>query len=207
MNLRTLLAKRRDEAALKVLHAVARTNKPCNITMETFEVFSEDNASPIASDNSEAAMLQLPGDAQATSKTLPDKINSEFKKNHHPLLHIHLNPSDNPRRTIYAFDYLGFSIAGSFLPTILGHKNSSIDVAISETYRDYNIIYCPGTIGVARGSFTEIFPSIGRKQAMVLSSALMGTSLFLFTAVNTLISNIGSMLSCMVEFLSLSRHK
>jgi MFS family permease len=34
-------------------------------------------------------------------------------------------------------------------------------------------------------------PRIGRKWAMVLSSALMGVSLFLFAAVNTQASNIG----------------
>jgi hypothetical protein len=77
------------------------------------------------------------------------------------------------------------------LPTILKRKNSSINVSISETYRDYVIIYLPGVSGVALGASMVYVPRIGRKWAMVFSSALMTTSLFLFASVNTQAANIG----------------
>jgi MFS family permease len=83
------------------------------------------------------------------------------------------------------------TILGSFLPTILARKNSAINVSLSETYRDYVIIYLPGIVGVMLGSSMVYVPRIGRKWAMVVSSALMGVSLFLFAAVNTQASNVG----------------
>jgi len=53
------------------------------------------------------------------------------------------------------------------------------------------IIYLPGILGVALGALMVYVPRIGRKWAMVFSSALMGISLFLFSTVNTQASNIG----------------
>ena len=53
------------------------------------------------------------------------------------------------------------------------------------------IIYLPGVVGVALGALMVYVPRIGRKWAMVVSSALMGVSLFLFSTVNTQASNIG----------------
>lgn len=48
------------------------------------------------------------------------------------------------------------------------------------------------------GALMVYVPRIGRKWAMVVSSALMATSLFLFAAVNTQASNVG--LNCMEYF-------
>jgi len=77
------------------------------------------------------------------------------------------------------------------LPTILARKNSEIHIGVAETYRDYVIIYLPGIIGVAFGSLMVYLPRIGRFWALLISSILMATSLFLFTAVNTHGSNVG----------------
>ena len=80
---------------------------------------------------------------------------------------------------------------GSFLPTILLEKNSNIEVDTATTYRDFVLIYFPGIFGVLLGASMYAVPRIGRKWAMVGSSALMGISLFLFATVNTHASNIG----------------
>ncbi len=97
----------------------------------------------------------------------------------------------NPLSPPQAFDYWGFSIAGSFLPKILLDKNSAIDVSTSTTYRNFVIIYICGIPGVLLGALMYGIPRVGRKWAMVGSSALMGLSLFLFATVNTEASNIG----------------
>jgi MFS family permease len=52
-------------------------------------------------------------------------------------------------------------------------------------------IYTPGIVGVAIGSLMYSFPHIGRKLTMMVSSALMGVSIFLFSAANSQASNIG----------------
>ena len=70
-------------------------------------------------------------------------------------------------------------------------KNSAINIGTAETYRNYVIIYVCGIPGVLLGALMYAVPFVGRKWAMVGSSALMGVSLFLFSAVNTEASNIG----------------
>lgn len=59
-------------------------------------------------------------------------------------------------------------------------------------------IYAPGIVGVVIGTMMYGVPSIGRKWTMVVSSALMGVSIFVFSAVNSEASNIG--LNCMEYF-------
>ena len=80
---------------------------------------------------------------------------------------------------------------GFYLPTILLIKNKAINVSVATTYRNYIIIYLPGIVGVVLGASVYGIPLIGRKWGMVVSSALMATSLFLFAAVNTEASNVG----------------
>jgi MFS family permease len=46
-------------------------------------------------------------------------------------------------------------------------------------------------VGVLLGAASYRVPSIGRKWTMVVSSAMMGISIFLFSAVNSAASNIG----------------
>ncbi|KAH8663152.1 MFS transporter [Tricladium varicosporioides] len=190
-----LLSKGRDEEAIKVLNNVAKINKrECKITWQTFQALSNNNTSGTATPND----LQTPSpDLPSNKKSEPTifntiaKTKSELKR----ILMLFSTPTLT-RLTIlvwvtYAFDYWGFSIAGAFLPTILARKNSSINVSITETYRDYVIIYLPGIAGVALGASMVYVPRIGRKWAMVTSSVLMGISLLLFAAVNTQASNVG----------------
>lgn len=80
---------------------------------------------------------------------------------------------------------------GSLLPKILLEKNSAINVPLKETYRNFVIIYICGIPGVLLGALMYRIPLVGRKWAMVGSSALMAISLFLFATVNTEASNVG----------------
>ena len=85
----------------------------------------------------------------------------------------------------------GFTIAGSFLPTILQRKNIVIHKTLQETYRDYFIVYCPGILGVMLAIFLVKVPALGRKWTLVLSSMMMGVSLFLYSVVTTEASHVG----------------
>lgn len=64
-------------------------------------------------------------------------------------------------------------------------------MSLTESYRNFVIIYACGIPGVLVGALMYSVPRIGRKWAMVGSAALMGVSLFLFATVNTEDSNIG----------------
>jgi MFS family permease len=52
-------------------------------------------------------------------------------------------------------------------------------------------IYTPGIVGVVLGTMMYRVPTVGRKWTMVISSGLMGASIFIFSAANSEASNIG----------------
>lgn len=66
-----------------------------------------------------------------------------------------------------------------------------MDLSLEFTYRNYIAVYAPGIVGVVAGAMMYRVPRFGRKLVMLVSSALMGVSIFLFSAVNTQESNIG----------------
>lgn len=70
-------------------------------------------------------------------------------------------------------------------------KNGALDLSLEYTYRSYFAVYAPGVIGVVGGAMMYRVPRFGRKLVMMVSSALMGVSIFLFSAANTQESNIG----------------
>ena len=74
---------------------------------------------------------------------------------------------------------------------MLALKNGAIDLSLKFTYRSYIAIYAPGIFGVLLGGLMYGVPAIGRKWTMVISSGLMGASIFIFSAVNNESSNIG----------------
>lgn len=82
-------------------------------------------------------------------------------------------------------------LPGTYLPTVLAIKNGAISVSLKSTYRSYVYIYLPGIAGVLLGGLMYAAPHVGRKWTMVISSGLMGASIFIFSAVNTEASNIG----------------
>jgi hypothetical protein len=110
-----LLGKDKDEAALKALHIVARTNKQeYNITMETFAAISRDDASGSSGDSG-APILEFPGGIRAANEPILDKTKFELKRS------IILFSTPTLARltilvwVIYVFDYWGFSVAGQSL--------------------------------------------------------------------------------------------
>lgn len=184
-----LLYRGKDEKAVKVLQHIAKFNgRESSITLATFEALTNEEASMSSRDTSTPIL----GDgAKQLKATWGEKIKLEFVR--YRLLFANFNMA---RLTIlvwiiYIFDYWGFSIAGGFLPKILLIKNSAIDISVSETYRNFVIIYICGVPGVLLGALMYAVPHVGRKWAMVFSSFMMGLSLFLFATVNTEASNIG----------------
>ncbi|CDS00160.1 hypothetical protein [Sporisorium scitamineum] len=64
---------------------------------------------------------------------------------------------------------------------ILRAKGVEQDTSIETTYRNYILIYFPGIFAVAFGAAMIEVPKLGRQRAMVVSSALMASTFFLFT--------------------------
>ncbi|KAL8962752.1 MAG: hypothetical protein Q9193_000891 [Seirophora villosa] len=184
-----LLYRGQDEKAVRVLHHVAKFNgRQCNLTIEDFAALTDEDSSMESVGSGAPA---LGGGAKLAESSFGEKV--KFELSRYKLLFA------NPliaRLTIlvwitYMFDYWGFSIAGSLLPQILLQKNREIEVSTEETYRNYVIIYVCGIPGVLLGALMYGVPLVGRQWGMVISSALMATSLFLFSAINTEASNVG----------------
>ncbi|SNX87481.1 related to PHO84 - high-affinity inorganic phosphate transporter [Melanopsichium pennsylvanicum] len=91
----------------------------------------------------------------------------------------------------FVADFWGFTLAGFYLPQILRAKGAAEDTSIETTYRNYILIYFPGIFAVAFGAAMIEVPKLGRQWAMVVSSALMAVSMFLFTTVSTQSGSIG----------------
>ena len=206
-----LLSQGRDEEVIRVLQYVARFNGQTSyLTLDMLQCESTDQSSLDSLDQAESA--ESPSrpifreGIKKPRRSWREKMKTEMAR--YGLLFSGWNMTRLTLLTwiIYAFDYWGFTIAGesadgvcyqrlksigSYLPTILKRKNSAIHIGIRQTYRDYIIIYSFGIPAVVLGAALVHSSRLGRKWTMVISSALMGVSLFLFSAVNTEASNIG----------------
>ena len=180
-----LLYRGKDEKAVQVLQNVASFNHTTtSVTVEMLQSISDD-ASSAGTGSSTGAMLGA-GSRQRTA-TLKEKFKAEFLR--YGLFFANRTVA---RLTIliwviYAFDYWAFTIAGSFLPTILLRKGANQGISIGSTYRSYVYIYLFGIPGVLIGSLLYK----GRRMIMIASSALMGASLFIFSVVDTQPKYIG----------------
>lgn len=181
-----LLYRGRDEDAVKVLHNIAKFNRRTpTITLADFTALTDEDSSIGAS--SSGSSKPLFANPKQSTATMKEKVMLELSR-----YRILFADATIARLTIlvwiiYAFDYWGFTIAGSFLPTILSRKNAALNVSVRQTYRDYVYIYIFGIPGVLLG----VLLYRGRKVALLVSSALMGASLFIFAAVNSEASYIG----------------
>ena len=106
-----LLYRGRDDEAIKVLHRIATLNKQhCNLTIETFDELVDDE---IPSGNEDSTRpLQIQGAKEAVS-SVADSILKELRR-----AEILFSSFQMARLTIltwiiYAFDYWGFTIAGT----------------------------------------------------------------------------------------------
>ncbi|ESZ97005.1 hypothetical protein SBOR_2597 [Sclerotinia borealis F-4128] len=172
-----LLSKGRDEEALEVLQVIARTNKKTlTITMDDFRALDNlENLQSLISATSGNARLQ--GGATPGGLTLRQKTVREFKR-----VGILFETKSKARVTI---------LKGAFLPTILARKGLKHKIGYAETYRNFVIIYLPGIVGVSLGAAMVRVPRVGRRLSMIFSSALMATSFFLFSAIDTEAANVG----------------
>ncbi|KAK5717918.1 hypothetical protein LTR15_008760 [Elasticomyces elasticus] len=175
-----------DDKALEVLQHIAKTNKrPCGVTREDFDALTSDQDSTVSrTDLLGAGKAQL----QTSAK---EKIMIELSR--YKML---FNGWQMTRLTIlvwltYICDFWGFTLAGTYLPTVLAIKNGAISLSLKFTYRSYVAIYTPGIVGVLLGGLMYALPRVGRKWTMVFSSGMMGVSIFVFSAVNSEASNIG----------------
>ena len=180
-----LIYRGKDEKAVEVVQYIAKANnRPCTLTIETFQALTDDSSST-ESDHSRGPVLG--SGVKQKSATLGGKIKLELER--YKLL---FSSPTITRLTIlvwvtYAFDYWGFTIAGFFLPTVLQKKNSELGIGVRQTYRDYVFIYIFGLPGVLLG--TVLYR--GRWAGMLVSSALMGAALFIFAAVSDEATYIG----------------
>lgn len=180
-----LLYRGKDEKAVKVLQHIALYNHTTtSVSNETFAALSGDESSTGTASSSKPI---LGTGAQQVTANFSEKVKIELER--YKLL---FKNATIVRLTIliwiiYIFDYWGFSIAGGFLPFILKQKSTEAGLSLESTYRSYIYIYLFGLPGVVLG--TSLYK--GRQLAMLFSSAMMGASLFIFTAVNTQAKYIG----------------
>ncbi|GAB7338990.1 hypothetical protein MBLNU457_5659t1 [Dothideomycetes sp. NU457] len=181
-----LVYRGRDDKALAVLQHIARFNgRECTLNEDTFENLTNEHSSI------HSASELIGGGSKQREAGFGQKIKMEFIR--YGML---FSSRQMSRITLlvwltYICDFWGFTLAGTYLPTILALKNGNINVSLEQTYRDYVYIYLPGIVGVLAGAFMYNVPGVGRKYTMVLSSALMGVSIFIFSTVNNQPANIG----------------
>jgi MFS family permease len=182
-----LLSHGRDQEAITVLEAVAKTNgKECGLKLRHFE-----RADIVDVDDDDDASTATGRVEYADKQYWKSQVRTKFGK-YKQLFH----GKQMTRITIlvwltYIFDFFGFTLAGYYLPKIIAIKNAEIALTLRQTYRNYIAIYSPGIVGVTIGAMLVRVPKFGRKWTMTLSSGLMGCSILAFSAVNSQASNIG----------------
>ncbi|KAF2129331.1 MFS general substrate transporter [Dothidotthia symphoricarpi CBS 119687] len=181
-----LLYRGKDAKAIQVLHNVAKYNKrTCTLTLATLESLEREF------DSTTSGEPMLGGGAKLLKTTWSQKLKLEADR-----FKILFANKQMARLTIlvwltYICDAWGFTVAGTYLPQILALKNGALHLSLRYTYRSYIYIYLPGVVGVLLGALAYRAPFVGRKWTMVISSALMGISIFIFSTVNDAASNIG----------------
>ncbi|KAL3459171.1 major facilitator superfamily domain-containing protein [Aspergillus heterothallicus] len=92
----------------------------------------------------------------------------------------------------YMGNYWSFNLAGAFLPIILLRNNVDAGASsVTDTYRQYIYIYLPGVIGAIIALFSVQLPLIGRKWSLVISAALQGLSMAMYTQVHNTAGYVG----------------
>ncbi|RBR16873.1 uncharacterized protein FIESC28_06788 [Fusarium coffeatum] len=183
-----LVYRGRDEEAIDTLQHMAEVNKKeCGLTIDMFESLTTDESS-VSGDSATPAL-------GAGKKQLNLKWSKKVKLEMQRYKMLFSSPTMT-RLTIlvwltYIMDYWGFTVAGFYLPSILALKNGAASVSLKSTYAAYIYTYAPGIVGVLLGATLYRIPAIGRKWTMVISSALMGISIILFSTVDTRAKNEG----------------
>ncbi|KAH6981533.1 major facilitator superfamily domain-containing protein [Ilyonectria sp. MPI-CAGE-AT-0026] len=186
-----LIYRSRDEEAIQTLQHMAKANgRHCTLTLENLEAL-ETEGSSMGSGSNSSATPALGGGTSQLKMQWKDKWRLELSR-----YRMLFDGFQMMRLTIltwltYIMDFWGFTVAGYYLPSILAIKNGSDSVSLSSTYAAYIYSYAPGIFGVLLGAVMYRIPVIGRKWAMVVSAALMGTSIILFSTADTRAKNEG----------------
>ncbi|KAI5244490.1 MFS general substrate transporter [Aureobasidium subglaciale] len=180
-----LIYRGQDEKAVQVLQHIAKYNKrESALTLDDFVALRVEPGV-----HSTAGMLGS-GDQQKHLSFF-GKVKLEFKRYRMLFATRWMSYLTILVWLTYIMDFWGFTLAGGYLPRIIAAKNVEISRGLKYTYRSYVYIYLPGIVGVLLGGAMYKVPAFGRKWTMVISSALMGVSIFLFSAANSEASNIG----------------
>lgn len=198
-----LLARGKDAKALKIVQQILKTNKSKLEPLFTQADFRE-AARRIAEHEGRPYDAEQDDEQQGLHAGGKKASNWETtKKSAKEMLALFLNAKTLFRnRTMarvttiiwitFIADFWGFTLAGFYLPQILRAKGAEEDLSIATTYRNYILIYFPGIFAVALGAAMIEVPKLGRQWAMVVSSALMAVSFFIFTTVNSQAGSIGA---------------
>jgi hypothetical protein len=74
---------------------------------------------------------------------------------------------------------------------LLRNNVNAGDDTVTDTYREYVYIYLPGVIGAVIALYSVQLPLIGRKWSLVISAALQGLSMAMYTQVRTTAGYVG----------------
>ncbi|EGY20260.1 uncharacterized protein VDAG_02276 [Verticillium dahliae VdLs.17] len=188
-----LIYRGQDAKAIETLHHMGQVNKrACKLTLAVFESLTTDDSSVGSGFGSgSASKAMLGGGNRQLKLSWNEKLRLEMSR--YKML---FDGWQMTRLTIlvwltYIMDYWAFTVAGFYLPRILALKNGAIDVSLTQTYAAYIYTYVPGIFGVLLGALMYHIPSFGRKWTLVLSAALMSTSIFLLSVVDTRAKNEG----------------
>ncbi|KAK4054741.1 hypothetical protein OIV83_000665 [Microbotryomycetes sp. JL201] len=181
-----LVSRGRDAEAIDVVHKIAAFNRvEATLSLESFN----DLARKMSDDSS--------SDVKTPVATTAGDVLAAHRRKFYDMSHLKLLFSSKKTAfttvmlfLVYMSDYWAFTIAGSFLPTILAQKGATRNISINETYRNYVIIYTPGIVGVLIGVLLTFVPRFGMRFALFASFCLMGISLFLFVVIDNQAGNV-----------------
>ncbi|OQE26733.1 hypothetical protein PENSTE_c005G03267 [Penicillium steckii] len=178
-----LVSKGREQDAIDVLHKIAKFNGAPMPALTVDDFLQIDRATGI--DLSEAApVTDATGIVVRMFKNL-GFLRGLFMKKLECFTFILL-------ALAYMGNYWSFNLAGYFLPIVL--LNNNVDSGannVTETYREYVYIYLPGVIGAILALFSVQLPLIGRKWSLVISAALQGVSMAMYTQVKDTAGYVG----------------
>ncbi|GHJ85331.1 hypothetical protein NliqN6_1733 [Naganishia liquefaciens] len=187
-----LLGKGKEQQAIDVLHSIAKFNRapPPTLTIEDFQAIDQEMS--VVSVPESVTPLNTP---LKTRQLIKNVIMDGIRKLRH-LKGLFQTPLMAFTTVIvwiaYMGDFWSFNIAGSYLPIILNNRNvSSGQNSVYDTYEQYIIIYAPGIIGCVIAMLAIQLPVLGRKWSLVLSAALQGLSMAMYTQVRSTAGYVG----------------
>ncbi|OAG10852.1 sugar transporter-like protein [Paraphaeosphaeria sporulosa] len=183
-----LLARGKEAEAIEVLHKIAKFNRapPPALTLEMFAALDEMDS------NTSTVSVEGP----RTRKEMARKVGRDIGKELKRLKGVFANKLQCFTFILLAVAYMGdywsFNLAGAFLPLILLRNNVSDGRgSVSDTYKQYVIIYAPGVIGATLALVSVQMPLVGRKWSLVFSAICQGLAMAMYTQVKNTAGYVG----------------